>query len=507
MVMALFQARERALAERVSELAFENPFGPRRVELEREILGAQYVAGPGVWTPGTDRESDANSERIGQRAEALLSALRRRPPARLDRGERGLYRDLVFYASFHAHEAAFFALVEQSERGEELGFPDFPGFCARLRRDLAAIDEHPSDAEAAHYLACMFQIRRAFHHIFHRIVGVSAPVARLRVDVWRSVFTHDLRRYVTDLYPHVGQLPTLVTGPSGSGKELVIRAIALSRYVGFEPRRARFTADFSAMLFPLSVPALPTTLVESELFGHRRGAFTGATQDRVGYLEQCPATGTVFLDEIGDLEPIVQVKLLRLLQDGSYQRVGESRRRSFLGKIAAATHRDLAALLADGRFRDDLYYRLCADRIETPSLAERLRDEPNELALLLELLARRWLGLDAGRRLAGETLDYLNRHLPADYAWPGNVRELEQCLRSVLLRRAYHPPRAEAASASVALAAELEAGRLEAEELMVRYVRHVHALAGSQVAAARRLGLDRRTVARYLRTADRRPKP
>ena len=118
--------------------------------------------------------------------------------------------------------------------------------------------------------------------------------------------------------------------------------------------------------------ALPATLVESELFGHRRGAFTGAVQDRAGWLEACPAHGTVFLDEIGELEPALQVKLLRVLQERTFHRIGDTRERRFSGKLIAATNRDLAAEIQAGRFREDLYYRLCADVIE--SRRRRCRD-------------------------------------------------------------------------------------------------------------------------------------
>src|SRR5439155_14349722 len=121
------------------------------------------------------------------------------------------------------------------------------------------------------------------------------------------------------------------------------------------------------------------TLIETELFGHRKGAFTGAVADRPGWLEVCPPFGTVFLDEIAETQAAIQVKLLRVVQTRTFQRVGETQDRPFRGKIVAATNRDLAAEMQAGRFRPDLYYRLCSNVIETPSLAAQLREAPDEL--------------------------------------------------------------------------------------------------------------------------------
>ena len=152
----------------------------------------------------------------------------------------------------------------------------------------------PADGEPvdpAHLFALGFQARRAFHHIFRQIFGASLPAARLRARVWRSVFTHNVRRYRTVLYDRMDDIPTLITGESGTGKELVARAIALSRYVPFDARTHAFAADPGAGFWAVNLSALSPTLIESELFGHRRGAFTGAVLDRPGWLVR-PAAPT-----------------------------------------------------------------------------------------------------------------------------------------------------------------------------------------------------------------------
>ena len=182
-------------------------------------------------------------------------------------------------------------------------------------------------------------------------------------------------------------------------------------------------------------------MIESELFGHRRGAFTGALEDRQGWLEMCGPDGTVFLDEIGELDNELQVKFLRVLQTRSFQRLGETKPRLFSGKIVAATHRDLDHGLEAGWFREDLYYRLCADRIQTPSLRERIEADPSELMLMVSVLSERIAGSEYGPELAREVQSFVERELGMAYPWPGNVRELEQCVRNVLVRQRYRPAR------------------------------------------------------------------
>jgi DNA-binding NtrC family response regulator len=206
----------------------------------------------------------------------------------------------------------------------------------------------------------------------------------------------------------------------------------------------------------------------------------------------------VFLDEIGELDPQIQVKLLRVLQSRTFQRIGEAEPRVFAGKLLAATNRDLAAEMHAGRFRHDLYYRLCADLIGTPTLAEQLgqaEDRRAELSTLVHFIARRVVGEEAAAdRLTEQTVEFVECELGAGYGWPGNFRELEQCVRNVLIRRSYRPAEVRGGSAAERLAAELAQGKLTAEELVTRYVRLVYGQTGSSMETARRVGLDRRTV-------------
>src|SRR5690606_28962135 len=239
-----------------------------------------------------------------------------------------------------------------------------------------------------------------------QIYGGSPPAARLRAAVWQSIFTHDPPRYRRALALRMADVPTLVVGESGTGKELVARAIAFSRFIPFDPERGAFQADWARGFVGLNLSALAPTLVESELFGHRRGAFTGALEHRTGWLESCGPWGSVFLDEIGELDPAIQVKLLRVLQTRTFQRIGETEERRFEGKLVAATNRDLAAEMRAGRFRTDLYYRLCADVVRTPTLREQLADSRDEFASLTLVLAQRVVGPDEAPRLADEVISF-----------------------------------------------------------------------------------------------------
>jgi DNA-binding NtrC family response regulator len=291
----------------------------------------------------------------------------------------------------------------------------------------------------------------------------------------------------------MGEFATLITGPSGSGKELVARAIAESPYLRFDERRMTFPDDDAALFFPINISALSPTLVESELFGHRRGAFTGAVADRKGWLETCPPRGSVFLDELGDLDPAIQVKLLRVIETRRFAPVGDTASLRFQGKLIAATNRDLAADIQARRFREDLYFRLCSDLIATPSLAQQIADSPRVLAESVAHMARKIAGAES-QELAVETVAWVEQNLGREYGWPGNYRELEQCVRNVLIRRNYRPPQADSGDPAGELASELRAGRLTADRLLRRYCTYVYRLTGSYEETARRLQLDRRTV-------------
>jgi transcriptional regulator with AAA-type ATPase domain len=493
-------AREHSFLEAVSKLAYSNPFLPERVDFERETLGPKFVAGEPMWSMNVADPSStrANHYKIGALLETMVAELRERlrRGVKASRRELVLYEDAVIHLLYHRNYAHFYSASFGRARSEHYHWRFYGGFRKDWSHFFSDLVVHfPTQHDPVHTFACFRQIQVAFETIFRDIIGGSMPAARLRASVWQSIFTHDMRRYRRTLYTKMGEFATLITGPSGTGKELAARAIANSRYFPFDERDCLFSNENEQLFFPINISALSPTLVESELFGHRRGSFTGAIADRKGWLESCTPLGSVFLDELGDLDPGVQVKLLRVIETRTFHPVGDSRGRQFHGKLIAATNRDLSAAIRKGVFREDLYYRLCSDLIATPSLAEQLADSPHTLGDLILYMTRRVAGED-GDEFAPAVAEWIERNLGAAYPWPGNYRELEQCVKNVLIRRDYRPASA-AANGGDAVGETLDEIRhvkLTAEEVLRRYITLAYAAEGSYDGAAKRIALDRRTV-------------
>ena len=316
--------------------------------------------------------------------------------------------------------------------------------------------------------------RRALRHVDAKTPAglVSSSPAMVR--------TLDLARRVAQVDSTV-----LITGESGSGKE------RLARFIHDES--ARTAGPFLA----INCAAVPETLLESELFGHARGSFTGASQDRAGLFEAANG-GTLLLDEIGDVPPAMQVKLLRVLQEREVRRVGENRARTINVRVLAATNRDLLADVHGARFRQDLYYRLRVVEIAVPSLRQR-RDDILPLARqFLAGAAKRF-----GRRapaLAPEAANLLLRH-----AWPGNVRELENALeRALALSRSDRigvddlPPELSEAPPTIQTADDV---RTLAEVEHDYIAAALRASGGNRAKAAEKLGIGAATLYRKLKQA------
>jgi DNA-binding NtrC family response regulator len=205
----------------------------------------------------------------------------------------------------------------------------------------------------------------------------------------------------------------LVTGESGTGKELIARAI---HNMGSRSKRP-FVA--------VSCGAIPETLIEAELFGHEKGAFTGTVGAREGYFEQA-ADGTLFLDEIGDLSLFTQVKLLRVLQQMEFSRLGSSKLTPLRARLIFATHRDLSQLVAEGKFRQDLFYRINVMRIESPPLQEH----PEDIPQIAEHFLRHY---SHSFQKPMESIEPDAIHMLQSYPWPGNVRELENVMQRAII--------------------------------------------------------------------------
>ncbi len=248
--------------------------------------------------------------------------------------------------------------------------------------------------------------------IFHD----TSEVEDLRKEIKKAYYFHDMvsknhrMQETFALIPDIAasKASVLLKGPTGSGKELLARAMHLESPRADKP------------FVKVNCGALPDNLLESELFGHVAGAFTDARTDRKGRFELADG-GTIFLDEVGDVSPAMQVRLLRVLQEGAFEPVGSSKTLSVDVRVISATHRDLKELVARGSFREDLLYRVNTVVLELPPLAERLEDLP----LLVEEFVRKFNNL-TGKSVKGVSpgaMELLMRHL-----WPGNIRELEHAI-------------------------------------------------------------------------------
>lgn len=325
--------------------------------------------------------------------------------------------------------------------------------------------------QRAQYLANLEQENRALlqqagQSQFEGLVGSCESM--------QAVF-HMIRRVAPS------DVPVLITGENGTGKELVARAIHRQS----QRRDAAFVA--------INCGAIPDTLIESELFGHEKGAFTGAAQQRKGRIENAQG-GTLFLDEIGDIPLPLQVKLLRFLQDHEIQRLGGKDSIVVDTRVIAATNVDLLAAIANGRFREDLYYRLCVVTVAVPPLRERRADIPVLTRAFLSRFAD-----DQRKPIMGLTAEAMAAL--TDHSWPGNVRELENRVKRAVVMaegKSLTPANLELeqASASSKEAITLKGSRESREKELVLLA--MERTQGNVSRAAAELGISRPTLYQLL---------
>ncbi len=493
--------RDRELLVLVATAALANPFGEERDAVDEVLAGT--VSGR---LGGPERLA-----RVVARAETILAELRTRGVGHdsLDGGDRDLYDAAALFVVFHRYTERFDDFIREQLVAGERSLP-LP-FAREAMADLLAVGF--SEDEAPRHLAIFFQMRRAFSFIATTLPGTSPSMRALRVRLWQSIFTDDLMRYVRVMWQRMEDFSTLLLGETGSGKGAAAAAIGRSGYIPFDARQRRFAVSFTESFLAINLSQFPEALLESELFGHKRGAFTGALETHLGVFARSSPHGAIFLDEIGETSIPTQIKLLRVLQERTFTPVGMHETVRFEGRVVAATHHALGrrSRRRTTGFRDDFYYRLSSDVIELPSLRTRLAEDPSELGVLLASIVRRIVGADAPD-LALAVREVIESTLGPSYRWPGNVRELEQCVRRVLLRGSYQGDLAggdgETSDAGsrprtplTALLAATDNGALDASALLARYCAALHLELGTYETVARRTGLDRRTVKKYINRA------
>jgi len=474
---------QKTFFERVAKAAYVNPFGPERQALDQQLAEC-----------GGGLPADKLLRQVVERVALAVADLRAGGKANLsDYSGAALdtMKAVFLFHVFHQHVDELDALIlEQLQAGDA---PVAVPFSRAVIAELGAFG-FSRDA-AAHYVAIFFQLRRAFYFIDRSLVGDGPRMGKLRRRLWELVFTHDTAWYESFLWNRLEDFSTLFLGETGTGKGSAAAAIGRSGFIPFDPSRNQFSESFTRSFVSINLSQFPESLIESELFGHRKGAFTGAVDRHQGMFERCSTHGALFLDEIGDISVPIQVKLLQVLQERRFSPVGSHDEERFEGRVVAATNRDLDELSRAGAFRRDFYYRLCSEVVRLPTLRERIQEDPRELPRLVEHILGRITGRP-GRESLDRVLPPLQKAVPPEYPWPGNVRELEQAVRRILLtgRCGFEvaPP------ADEDFEEGFRQGRYSAQQVLVHYCGRLYERTGTYEGVARQADLDRRTAKKYV---------
>ncbi|MCI0499950.1 MAG: sigma 54-interacting transcriptional regulator [Planctomycetales bacterium] len=472
---------DRTFFQLVADATFTNPFSAERAEIDRRISG---ISAPSDRKQQVSYAVEVVRERLG--------TLDLQGPCRFqdfDARDTLLMRYTFLFEVYHAYAPAFDAFIQkQQAAASPLKVP----FAAEAIHAL--IRRGFNESESVFYFSMFYQIRRAFYFIDRGLVGKSDCMRKLRMDLWNNIFTWDIRDYEQYLWDKMEDFSTLLEGPTGSGKGAAAAAIGRSGYIPFDPAKQQFEASFTSTFIPINLSQFAETLLESELFGHTKGAFTGAVSAHQGVLSLCGRYGSIFLDEIGEISIPAQVKLLKVLEERMFSPVGSHEQLRFDGRVIAATNQPVHQLRREGKFRADFYYRLCSDCIQVPPLSQRVEENPQELAELVEHFTQQITGR-TNPELVGRIVDIIEHRLGRSYPWPGNVRELAQCIRRIILKRHYEGHVSmDAAEEPDALTADIKRGALSADQVLDAYCRMLYQRLGTYEETARITGLDRRTV-------------
>ncbi|HML76857.1 sigma 54-interacting transcriptional regulator [Geobacter sulfurreducens] len=475
---------EREFFSRVARAAFLNPFSESRDELDQSLAGNDV-----------DRKGalDAAIARVADRSAALREALSG-SLTRVPVSERETIRTVLLFDLYHRFLDDFDRLIrDQAAAGDTPCPVPFAG------KFQAAFDEAGfPGGESRRYLALFYQIRRAFYFIREGLAGSSPSLRRVREHLWQTLFTHNIRWFEQHLWDRMEDFSVLILGETGTGKGTAAAAIGRSGFIPFDPGTGRFSESFTRNFLAVNLSQYPEGILESELFGHRKGAFTGAIDHHEGVFSRCTPHGAIFLDEIGEVSLPAQVKLLQVVQDRTFSPVGSHQRLRFSGRLIAATNRDLTRLRQEGAFRDDFYYRLCSDVITIPPLRQRVRERPEELTELIAGILRRLAGAAPDKEVQ-VLRRAIERDVGKEYHWPGNVRELEQAVRRMLVTGHYRGEAKPEPAGDLARYLNEAAGmECNAQELLAGYCRLLYERHGTFEEVARRANLDRRTVKKYL---------
>ncbi len=479
---------ERKLFGLFSRAIYDNPFTPQRHQTDCKISGLKEGSPAQVILKQVLRQAAEQVTTLRETGRGKLSSYTLE-------SDRQLVKNLCLFHVFHRYSSTLDKHIRAQSSQKTRLLP-----MQEAKEILQLLESYGfSPADALHYFALFFQMRRAYFFIHHGLIGCSSAMMQLRAQLWNNIFTHDIDRYAHGLWQRMEDFSTLLLGETGTGKSLAAAAIGRSGFIPFSPKTSTFHENFTTAFVSRNLSQFSSQLIESELFGHNKGAFTGALYTHKGVFAVCSPYGAIFLDEIGDADIPTQIKLLRVLQDRTFSPVGSQEEQRFSGRVIAATNRPLDEMRKQGTFRNDFYFRLSSDRIHIPPLRKRIEEDPRELKLLLDFLISKITGYEDAE-LSMKIKKIIDKEMGKNYPWFGNVRELEQCIRQILLnnRCSNAPSHKKETMQGQQLHLSIEAGTYNVTELTAYYCNMLYRKHGTYQAVARVTGLDRRTVKKYL---------
>ena len=470
----------------LTEFAFRNPYEKESTMLASRVAGGKYPPGDQLRA----KIHETIKRRIGKfTAHGQLSW------KQFSGEDRYLIRHALMHDSYYRCFSKFDDLIHD-QTGENLSDHRIP-----FAEDTLALMRSRgfTTNDSLQYFGLFYQLRRAWYFINHALIGRSTSMQTLRSHLWRSLFTSFPAVYEKVLWDKMEDFSTFLVGETGTGKGTAAKAIGRSGFIPFDEKKLTFSEDFRHNLIEINLSQFPESLIESELFGHKKGAFTGAVDDHDGIFALCSPHGSIFLDEIGDVSIPIQIKLLKVLEERRFSPVGGHNTLHFNGRIITATNKSLIELERKKTFREDFYYRLCSNIIIVPTLRQQLYEDPDTLETLLEHTILRIAG-EPVPQLLEVVMTTLEKEVGLDYEWPGNVRELEQAVRSILLTLHYNKNNSGAVDLVNELHHAIEKEAVDAQELVSIYCSILYRKYGTYEKVAKITKLDPRTVKKHIQT-------
>lgn len=496
------------LLDKIVVFSTVNPFSIEKVRMENELLGYSSCDEPLHFYNVKDRFI---LDDLTVAIEHHTAPFFHKPHACLDWTFDELYqlKVAVWCLLYHKHLPTFQTITNMKHpltpKNQQYIEQQYEQFYQSTLHYFELI-QHPTQTQSpmqmtneqiSDLFAFCYKVWRGYSFIIEKIIGRSQAMVQLRMDIWDAIFTRRIFWSFEYLKERMANFSTLILGATGTGKELIAHIIAHSQFIPFDAKTFRFAAHPSQCFQAVNISALTPTLIESELFGHKKGSFTGAVQDRKGLLEQCTPYSILFLDEIGDLNTEIQVKLLRVLQNREYTSIGDHQIKRFHGRIVSATNIDINQLVHKQLMRPDFLYRIGSITIRTPSLKDRLIGKHSDLDDLLKTIIQHVIGT-MDNSLYQEIKTSVEEIVQSGHPWHGNVRELEQCVRGLLVSSSFTPvlqsEEPDQQKQSNQFFEQCKKDRIPLEQLVQMYCHYIVKNTSSYQEAAGILDTDWRTV-------------